>query len=73
MCLDSLKSELEKLEEEAMINELVELVERRDQLLWALHLEKGRYVTSYPTVTASEPKSKPITVIYNAYVFKFIK
>ena len=41
-CSDSLKSDLEKLEEEAMINELVELVERRDQLLWALHLEKGR-------------------------------
>lgn len=38
-----MKSELEKLEEEAMISELVELVERRDQLLWALHLEKGRY------------------------------
>ena len=33
---------MEKLEEDAMINELVELVEKRDQLLWALHLEKGR-------------------------------
>jgi hypothetical protein len=42
LCLDSLKSELERLEEEAMISELIELVERRDQLLWALHLEKGR-------------------------------
>ncbi len=42
LCVDSLKSELEKLEEEAMINELVELVERRDELLWALHFEKGR-------------------------------
>ena len=30
-----------------MISELVELVERRDQLLWALHLEKGRYVSLY--------------------------
>lgn len=37
---DTGKSEMERLEEEAMINELVELVERRDQLLWALHLEK---------------------------------
>lgn len=33
---------MEKLEEEAMIAELVELVEKRDKLLWALHLEKGR-------------------------------
>ena len=33
---------MEKLEEEAMINELVELVEKRNELLWALHFEKGR-------------------------------
>lgn len=31
---------MERLEEEAMISELVELVEKRDALLWALHLEK---------------------------------
>ena len=37
---DSLKTEMERLEEEAMIGELVELVEKRDALLWALHLEK---------------------------------
>ena len=37
---DAGKSEMERVEEEAMIAELVELVERRDQLLWALHLEK---------------------------------
>ena len=37
---DSHKSEMEKLEEEAMISELVELVEKRDKLLWTLHLEK---------------------------------
>ena len=37
---DDGKSEMERVEEEAMIVELVELVERRDQLLWALHLEK---------------------------------
>lgn len=37
---DSLKTEMERLEEEAMISELVELVEKRDALLWALHLEK---------------------------------
>ena len=37
---DSLKTELERLEEEAMIAELVELVEKRDELLWALHMEK---------------------------------
>ena len=37
---DAGKSDMERLEEEAMINELVELVERRDQLLWALHYEK---------------------------------
>lgn len=37
---DSLKTELERLEEEAMISELVELVEKRDELLWALHMEK---------------------------------
>lgn len=34
------KTDLQRLEEEAMISELVELVERRDQLLWALHTEK---------------------------------
>lgn len=38
--LDGLKTELEKLEEEAMISELVELVEKRDKLLWTLHFEK---------------------------------
>ena len=37
---DSRKTEMERLEEEAMINELVELVEKRDKLLWALHTEK---------------------------------
>lgn len=37
---DSHKTELEKLEEEAMILELVELVEKRDKLLWELHVEK---------------------------------
>ena len=37
---DSLKTEMERIEEEAMIGELVELVEKRDALLWALHLEK---------------------------------
>ena len=37
---DTGKTDLQRLEEEAMINELVELVEKRDQLLWALHLEK---------------------------------
>lgn len=37
---DSEKTDLQRLEEEAMINELVELVEKRDQLLWALHMEK---------------------------------
>ena len=37
---DARKTEMERLEEEAMISELVELVEKRDQLLWALHLEK---------------------------------
>lgn len=37
---DTGKTDIQRLEEEAMINELVELVERRDQLLWALHLEK---------------------------------
>ena len=42
---DSLKTEVERLEEEAMISELVELVERRDKLLWTLHLEKTLYVT----------------------------
>ena len=38
--VDSLKTELEKMEEDAMITELVELVEKRDKLLWTLHLEK---------------------------------
>jgi len=38
--LDSLKTEVERLEEEAMITELVDLVEKRDKLLWNLHLEK---------------------------------
>ncbi|XP_064406505.1 MICAL-like protein 2 [Halichondria panicea] len=37
---DSLKSAVERLEEEAMISELVELVEKRDKLLWTLHFEK---------------------------------
>ena len=37
---DSEKTDLQRLEEEAMINELVELVEKRDRLLWALHVEK---------------------------------
>ena len=37
---DTGKTEMERLEEEAMISELVDLVERRDKLLWALHMEK---------------------------------
>ena len=37
---DAGKTEMERLEEEAMISELVDLVERRDKLLWALHFEK---------------------------------
>ena len=37
---DSEKTNLQRLEEEAMINELVELVEKRDNLLWALHTQK---------------------------------
>lgn len=49
---DSHKSEMEKLEEEAMISELVELVEKRDKLLWTLHLEKTLYEHSCtPTPT----------------------
>ena len=40
VCTDSLKSAVERLEEEAMISELVELVEKRDKLLWTLHFEK---------------------------------
>lgn len=37
---DAGKTDMQRLEEEAMINELVELVEKRDRLLWDLHLEK---------------------------------
>lgn len=37
---DSLKTQLEQLEEEALISELVELVEKRDKLLWQFHIEK---------------------------------
>ncbi len=40
VCTESLKSEVERLEEETMISELVELVEKRDKLLWTLHFEK---------------------------------
>ena len=39
-CDDTEKTDVQWLEEEAMVNELVELVEKRDQLLWALHLDK---------------------------------
>ena len=39
---DAEKTEEERVEEEAMISELVELVEKRDRLLWDLHLEKTR-------------------------------
>ena len=39
---DAEKTEEERVEEEAMISELVELVEKRDRLLWGLHLEKTR-------------------------------
>ena len=35
--IDSKKTEVERVEEEAMISELVELVEKRDKLMWALH------------------------------------
>ena len=35
-----MKTEMERIEEEAMISELVELVEKRDKLLWALDEEK---------------------------------
>ena len=38
--IDSKKTEVERVEEEAMISELVELVEKRDKLMWALHEEK---------------------------------
>ena len=41
---DNLKTEVERLEEEAMISELVELVKERDQLLWELDENKTRYV-----------------------------
>lgn len=37
---DSLKTEVEKLEEDAMVSELVELVEKRNKLVWDLHEEK---------------------------------
>ena len=41
---DNLKTEVERLEEEAMISELVELVKERDRLLWELDENKTRYV-----------------------------
>ncbi len=37
---ESLKTEMEKLEEDAMVSELVELVEKRNKLVWDLHEEK---------------------------------
>lgn len=37
---DSKKSEMELLEEDAMVSELVELVEKRNKLVWDLHEEK---------------------------------
>ena len=36
----SKKSEMELLEEDAMVEELVVLVERRSKLVWDLHEEK---------------------------------
>ena len=37
---DSKKTEMERVEEDAMVNELVELVEKRNKLVWDLHEEK---------------------------------
>ena len=42
LCVDSLKTELERVEEEAMMEELVELVMMRDRLLWQLDDTKTR-------------------------------
>lgn len=39
-CTESQKTELEKLEDDAMVSELVELVEKRSKLVWDLHVEK---------------------------------
>lgn len=46
LCLpaDTNKTMLEKLEEEALIKELVELVEKRNQLVEELEEERLRYV-----------------------------
>ena len=41
-CADSLKTELERVEEEAMMEELIELVMMRDRLLWQLDDTKMR-------------------------------
>jgi len=38
--LDSKKTEMEQIKDEAMIAELVELVEKRNKLLWDLDKEK---------------------------------
>ena len=40
----SSKSQLERAEEEAMMEELTQLVMRRDQLMWQLDEDKTRWV-----------------------------
>lgn len=42
--LDGLKTELERVEEEAMMDELVQLVMKRDMLLWQHDEAKTRLV-----------------------------
>ncbi len=43
----SSKSDLERAEEDAMMEELMQLVMRRDQLMWQLDEDKTRWVWLY--------------------------